>query len=70
MTEHFYTKPIYSKMSPNKEVNYINSIRIPQLEKTFINKINGQKFIKNDVQIMKYKRNKMITPFFKQFLSN
>ena len=54
MTEHYYTKTINSKMSSSIiAVNDINSIRIPQLEKTFINKTNGQKFIKNDVQIKK-----------------
>lgn len=71
MTEHIYTKSMNSITSSSlRPVNFINSIRIPQLEKTFINKTNGQKFIKNEVQIMKYKRNKLITTFFKRYLSN
>ncbi|WP_291973301.1 hypothetical protein [Lutibacter sp.] len=53
-----------------KASNYINSTRNPNREKTFINKINGQRFIINDVQIMKYKRNKLITSFLKKYISN
>jgi hypothetical protein len=56
--------------SHNIGVNVINSIRIPQLEKIFINKTNGQKFATDEVKIMEHKRNKQITFFGEKFSSN
>lgn len=66
MTEHQYSKCI-SKMSTPLEVNYI---RQPQYEKTFFNILSGERFEKNDVEIMTYKRNKIIKEFFSFYLSN
>jgi len=71
MTEHHYTKHLNSKKSlHNIGVNVINSTRIPQLEKIFINKTNGQKFATDEVKIMEYKRNKQITFFGEKYSSN
>ena len=61
MTTHVYTKRETSKKSSSPLA--INHIRKPQLEKTFINKITGKKFVKDEVQIMKYKRNLMLDNF-------
>jgi len=70
MSDFLYSKD-FSKMSSSIiAFNIINSIRKPKLEKTFINKINGQRFIKNEVQIMMYKRNKSIKEFFNRYKSN
>lgn len=65
MTEHQFTKPS-TKSYPIE----INSIRIPYFHKTFLNKNTGKIFERNDVEIMTYKRNKIIIEFFKVFSSN
>lgn len=70
MTEHKYSEDLSKKSTSIIEVNYINTIRIPKYEKTFFNSSTGEKFIKNDVQILKYKRNNYIKDFFSKFKSN
>lgn len=67
MVTHYFTEEI-SKRSPQViESNYTIQEREPKYVKEFRNKITGDKFKKNDVQIMKYKRNKQINLFFEKY---
>jgi hypothetical protein len=71
MVDHIFTKNLISKKSsPKKALNYINTERIPTREITFRNPSNSKPFIKTDVQIMKYKRDKMINTFFSKYDSS
>lgn len=70
MTEYKYSEDLSKKSTSIIETNYINTIRKGKYEKTFFNKITGEKFVKNDVQIQKYKRNKFIMEFFNKYQSN
>lgn len=68
MTSHYYTRktPSYESFK-DKELNVINSERVVSYEKTFFNKITKEKFDTDDVQIMKYKRNKILTDFYQKY---
>ncbi len=70
MTDFKYCFPLSKMSSNNIDIKYINNIRIPKYNKYFKNSFNGQLFIKNEVQIMKYKRNKSIIEFFNRYKSN
>lgn len=70
MTEYKYSEDLSKKSTSIIELNCINTVRKEKYEKTFINKITGEKFIRNDVQIQKYKRNKFIIDFFDKYKSN
>jgi len=68
MSNHYFTKRNPSYLSiQDKEVNVINTERLPLYEKTFFNKITGEKFNTNEVKIMRYSRNKMLTDFYQEF---
>jgi len=69
MTTHHFTSKL-SNLSTSKELNYINTEKKPSYDKTFINRITGEKFERNDVQIALYKRNKVIKAFFRKYNSN
>ena len=70
MTTHQFTEN-NSKMSPQVlETNYINNERKPKYEKTFLNRITGDRFIRNEVQIMKYKRNLLLKDFNQNYNSD
>ena len=69
MTTHHFTSKLSNLSSPI-EFNHINTEKKPSYEKTFVNRITGEKFERNDVQIALYKRNKVITEFFKKYNSN
>lgn len=60
MTEFKYNEKLSNISSLQLE---LNSIRTPLYEKSFRSYTNGQVFKITDVQIMKYKRNKMIDNF-------
>lgn len=60
MTEFKYNERLSNISSFQLE---LNSIRTPLYEKSFRSYTNGQVFKVTDVQIMKYKRNKMIEKF-------
>lgn len=68
MTSHYFTRktPSYES-SKDKELNVINSERIVSYEKTFFNKKTKEKFDTDDVQIMKYKRNKILIDFYQKY---
>lgn len=68
MTSHYFTRktPSYESVK-DKELNVINSERVVSYEKTFFNKITKEKFDTDDVQIMKYKRNKILTDFYQKY---
>ena len=51
----------------DKELNVINTERIPRYDKTFFNKITGEKFNTNEVKMMRYRRNQMLTDFYQEF---
>ncbi len=70
MTEWKYSEVTSKESTSIIELNYINTQRKPKYIKTFFNSITGEKFIKNDVQIMKYKRNLQIIEFFRKYSSN
>jgi hypothetical protein len=64
MVTHHFTELSSKKSFQNKELVYTNQERKPKYVKAFRNKITQEKFVTNEVQIMKYKRNKKITLFF------
>lgn len=69
MTTHYFTE-LSSKKSPQViGDNYTNQERIPKYKKQFRNIITQEKFVTNEVQIMKYKRNKQIMFFFDTYSS-
>ena len=70
MTEHKYSEDLSKKSTSIIEINYINTIRKAKYEKTFSNSITGERFTRNDVQILKYKRNLFIKEFFRKYDSN
>jgi hypothetical protein len=70
MTEWKYSEATSKKSTSIIELNYINTTRKAKYRKIFINKLTGKKFIKNDVQIMKYKRDLQIIEFFRKYSSN
>lgn len=51
----------------DKELNVINTERLPRYDKTFFNKITGEKFKTNEVKMMRYKRNKILSNFYQEF---
>jgi len=69
MVIHHFTESISKRSSQVIEVNYTNYERNPKYTKQFLNWNSGQKFIKNDVQIMKYKRDSKIDLFFDKYAS-
>lgn len=66
MTEFKYNERLSNISSFQLE---LNSIRTPLYEKSFKSYTNGQVFKVTDVQIMKYKRNKMIEKFNSMYRS-
>lgn len=70
MTEFKFSEDTSKKSTSIIELNYINTERKAKYIKTFFNGVTGEKFIKNDVQIMKYKRNLQIIEFFRKYSSN
>lgn len=68
MSNHYYTRRTSSYESlQDKEVNIINTERKPLYEKTFFNRITGEKFDTNDVKISLFKRNRMLDEFYKKY---
>jgi hypothetical protein len=70
MTEFKYSEDTSKKSTSIIELNCINTERKAQYIKTFFNSVTGEKFQRNDVQILKYKRNKLIKEFFRKYSSN
>lgn len=64
MTEHKFTERISKKSLLHIA---INCIRKDRYEKTFINKSNGTLFKRTDVQIMRFKRDKLLKEFFSTY---
>jgi hypothetical protein len=68
MSNHYFTNRNSSYLSfQDKELNVINTERIPRYDKTFFNKITGEKFNTNEVKIMRFRRNQMLTDFYQEF---
>lgn len=68
MSTHHFTKrtPSYKSLQ-DRELNVINTERVASYEKTFFNKITKERFDTDDVKIMKYKRNKILTEFHQEY---
>ena len=69
MTSHYFTELSSKRSLQVIEDNYTNQERKPKYKKQFRNKITQEKFVTNEVQIMKYKRNRKITVFFDTYSS-
>lgn len=68
MTSHYFTRKTPSYMSlQDREINVINTERIASYEKTFFNRITKERFDTDDVKIMKYKRNKILTDLYQEY---
>lgn len=68
MKPKVYCKDIYSNISiQDIEVNVINTERKPRYEKTFYNRITGEKFNTNDVKISRFKRNQILDGFYNRY---
>jgi hypothetical protein len=68
METKVYCKDIYSNISiQDIEVNVINTERKPRYEKTFYNRITGEKFNTNDVKISRFKRNQILEGFYNRY---
>ncbi len=68
MSTHYFTIRNSSYLSfQDKELNVINTERIPRYDKTFFNKITREKFNTNEVKMMRYRRNQMLTDFYQEF---
>lgn len=68
MLNHHFTKRTHSYLSiQDKEVNVINTERVPHYDKTFFNRKTGEKFITNEVKMMRYKRNQMLEKFYNDY---
>ena len=68
MSTHHFTKRTSSYMSfQDREVNVINTERVAKYEKTFFNKITQEKFNTDEVKMMRYRRNLMLTDFYQEF---
>lgn len=67
MTTRCFTKEISFKSFLDKELNTINTERRARYEKTFFNSITGNKFITDEVKIMRYKRNLLLSDFYQNF---
>lgn len=70
MLEHKYSEVISKRSSQNIELNNTNCERKPKYIKFFRNNITQERFVKNDVQIMKFKRDKQINHFFSKYYSD
>ena len=70
MTEFKFSEDTSKKSTSIIELNCINTERKAKYVKTFINRASGKSFQKNDVQILKYKRNLLIEDFFRKYSSN
>ena len=70
MTEWKYSEDTSKKSTSIIELNCINTERKAKYIKTFFNCITGEKFERNDVQILKFKRNIQIKEFFRKYSSN
>lgn len=70
MTNHHFTASLSKRSFPLDNNYIINNERIPKYEKTFVNIITKERFIKTDVQIALYKRNKFIKEFFRKYESD
>ena len=51
----------------DREVNIINTERVAKYEKTFFNKVTKEKFNTDEVKMMRYRRNLMLTDFYQEF---
>lgn len=68
MSTHHFTKRTSSYMSfQDREVNVINTERVAKYEKTFFNKITQEKFNTDEVKMMRYRRNLILTDFYQEF---
>lgn len=68
METKVYCKDTYSNISiQDIEVNAINTERKPRYEKTFYNRITGEKFNTNDVKISRFKRNQILEGFYNRY---
>lgn len=68
MSTHHFTKRASSYMSfQDREVNVINTERVAKYEKTFFNKKTQEKFNTDEVKMMRYRRNLMLTDFYQEF---
>jgi hypothetical protein len=68
MSNHYFTIRTPSYLSiQDKEVNVINTERVPHYDKTFLNKKTGEIFITNEVKMMKHRRNQMLTNFYNDY---
>lgn len=68
MSTHHFTKRTTSYMSfQDREVNIINTERVAKYEKTFFNKVTKEKFNTDEVKMMRYRRNLMLTDFYQEF---
>ena len=70
MTEFKFSEDTSKKSTSIIELNCINTERKAKYIKTFINTATGKKFERNDVQILKYRRNLQIEEFFRKYNSN
>ncbi|WP_339836088.1 hypothetical protein [uncultured Flavobacterium sp.] len=69
MTTHYFTELSSKRSTQVIGLYYTNQERKPKYKKEFRNKMTDEKFVTNEVQIMKYKRNKKITMFFDTYSS-
>ncbi len=67
MTTRCFTKEISFESFQDKELNIINTERRARYEKTFFNRNTGNKFITDEVKIMRYKRNLLLSDFYQNF---
>jgi hypothetical protein len=69
MVTHYFTELSSKRSNQVIGLDYTNQERKPKYKKEFRNRITDEKFVTNEVQIMKYKRNKKITMFFDTYSS-
>lgn len=70
MSEFIFTTQLSKRSSSPIAINYTNTERQPTRETTFLNRTTLEKFIRNDVQLMKYRRNEIIKDFFRVYDCN
>ncbi|MDI1317914.1 hypothetical protein [Flavobacterium sp.] len=70
MSQFIFTSQLSKRSSSPIAINYTNTERQPTRETTFLNRTTLEKFIRNDVQLMKYRRNEIIKDFFRVYDCN
>jgi len=70
MSKFIFTTQLSKRSSTPIANNYTNTERQPTRETSFLNRTTMEKFIRNDVQLMKYRRNKIIKDFFRVYYCN